>query len=285
MKNVSRRRLATLVSLLLCISLLPLDIALARPRGGGGGRGSFGGSRGGFSGGSRRGSFGGSRSGNYRNRGASPRINNNVNLQNRGNISSPSRNRSQYQQNRQTTRQNRPGERTDRQGERQTTRQDRQQGRTDRTDIRQRERTDRTDIRQRERTDRQRNRQDFIDDNYRGRWYGGGWYGGGYRVPPAWGWAGFATGLVIGAAITTPPPYYSTVYVGSTTYIYSDGIFLEPSGSSYIVVRPPVGAVVTYLPEGCSMIQINNLNYYDCSDIYYQPVYRDGSVVYRVVNF
>ncbi len=185
----------------------------------------------------------------------------------------------------QNTLQNRPGERTERQGNRQTTRQDRQQGRTDRTDIRQRERTERTDIRQREQTDRQRNRQDFIDDNYRGRWYGGGWYGGGYRVPPAWGWAGFATGLVIGAAITTPPPYYSTVYVGSTTYIYSDGIFLETSGSSYIVVRPPIGAVVTYLPEGCSMIQINNLNYYDCSDIYYQPLYRNGSVVYKVVDF
>ncbi len=267
MKNFSRGGLATLFSLLLFTSLLPLDIAFAQRRGGGG-RGFSGGYRGG-----------------YRSGGASPRINSSVNLQNRGNISSPSRNRSQYQQNRQNTLQNRQGERTERLGNRETTRQDRQGERTERTEIRQGERTERTDIRQGERTERQRNRQDFIDDNYRGRWYGGGWYGGGYRVPPAWGWAGFATGLVVGAAIATPPPYYNTIYVGSTTYIYSDGIFLEPSDNSYIVVRPPVGAVVTYLPEGCSMIQINNLAYYNCSDIYYQPLYRNGSTVYKVVQF
>ena len=277
MKNFSRRSLAALFSLLLFTSLLPLDIAFARPGRGGGGRGSFGGGgRGSFGGGS----FGGSRGG-----GASPRINSDVNLQNRGNISSPSGNRSQNQQNRQTTRQDRAGERTDRQGERQTTRQDRQDGRTERTEIRQEGRTERTEIRQDGRTERQNNRQDFVDDNYRGgRWYGGGWYGRGYRVPPAWGWVGFTTGLIIGAAISTPPPYYSTVYVGSTTYIYSDGIFLEPSGSSYIVVRPPVGAVVTYLPEGCEIIQLNNANYYNCSNIYYQPVYQSGNTVYRVVQ-
>ncbi|MDJ0535743.1 MAG: DUF6515 family protein [Xenococcaceae cyanobacterium MO_207.B15] len=261
MKNFSRRRLATLFSLLLFTTLLPLDIAFAQLRGGVGGRGS-------------------------RSRGASPRINSNIDLQNRGNISSPSRNRSQYQQNRQNTLQNRQGERTERQGNRQITQQDRQGERSERTEIRQGESTERTEIRQGERTERQDNRQDFIDDNYyRGRWYGGGWYGGGYYVPPGWGWVGFTTGLIIGATIATPPPYYSTIYVGSTTYIYSDGIFFQPSGSSYTVVRPPVGAVVTYLPEGCSMIQINNLNYYNCSDIYYQPVYRNGSVVYKVVDF
>ena len=272
MKSFSSRPLASLFALLLCVSLFPLDIASARPRGGGGGR------RGGAS-----------RSGSFNRGGASPRLNSNVNLQNRGNISSPSRNRSQFQQNqpnRQTTRQNRQGEITDRQGNRQTTRQDRQGERTERTDIRQGERTERTDIRQGERTDRQRNRQDFIDDNYYGgRWYGGGWYGGGYRVPPGWGWAAFTTGLIIGATIATPPPYYSTVYVGSTTYIYSDGVFLQPSGSSYVVIRPPVGAVVTYLPEGCTTVQIDNATYHNCSDIYYQPFYQNGNIVYKVVQF
>ena len=272
MKSFPPRSFATFFSLLLCLSLFPLDIAYARPRGGGGFRGGGGGFRSG--------------SGGYRGGGASPRINSNVNLQNRGNISSPSRDRSQFQQNRQTTRQNRQGEITERQGNRQTTWQDRQGERTERTEIRQEGRTERTDIRQGERTDRQRNRQDFIDDNYRGgRWYGGGWYGGGYRVPPGWGWAAFTTGLVIGSIIATPPPYYSTVYIGSTTYIYSDGVFLQPSGSSYVVIKPPVGAVVTYLPEGCTTTQINNALYYDCSDIYYQPFYQNGSTVYKVVQF
>ncbi len=275
MKKFSQRRLATLFSLLLCASLFSLDIAFARPRRGGGTRsGSFGGSR--------SGSFGG----NFRSGGASPRVNSNVNLQNRGNISSPSVNPSQYQQNRQTTLQNRQGEITERQGNRQTTQQNLQGERTERTEIRQGERTERTDIRQRESTERQENRQDFIDDNYYGgRWYGGGWYGGGYYVPPGWGWATFTAGLVIGSTVATPPPYYSTVYVGSTTYIYSDGVFLQPSGSSYVIVKPPVGVVVTYLPEGCKTVQINNATYYNCSDIYYQPFYQNGSTVYKVVQF
>ena len=249
MKRFSRCPFAHLYALLICTSLFSLEVVSARPRGGGARNGSV-------------------RSGSFRSGGASPRINSNVNLQNRGNISSPSGDRYQFQQNRQSTLQNQQLERTER------------------TDIRQGERTERTDIRQRESTDRQRNRQDFIDDNYYGgRWYGGGWYGGGYRVPPGWGWATFTTGLVIGATIATPPPYYSTVYVSSTPYIYSDGIFLQPSGSSYIVVKPPVGAVVTYLPEGCTKIQTNNIMYYDCSDIYYQPFYQNGNTVYKVVQF
>ena len=259
MKSSSQYPLAALLTLLLCTSLFPLELASARPRGGGARRCNY-----------RSGSFrsGVARRGNYRSGGASPRINSSVNLQNRGNINTYSGNRSQYQQNRQ-------GQRTERQGNRQITQQDRQ-----------REFTERTDIRQRESTDRQRNRQDFVDDNYYGgRWYGGGWYGGGYRVPPGWGWATFTTGLVLGATIATPPPYYSTVYVGSTNYIYSDGVFLQPSGSSYVVVNPPVGAVVTYLPEGCTKIQTNNIVYYNCSDIYYQPFYQNGNTVYKVVQF
>lgn len=273
MTSFAQKPLAALFALLLCVSLFPLEIASARP--GRGGRGA--------------------RSGSFRSGGASPRINRNVNLQNRGNISSPSRNRANFQQNRGNIsspsrnradfQQNRQNQRTDRQGNRQTTRQDRQGERTERTDIRQGERTERTDIRQGERTDRQRNRQDFIDDNYRGgRWYGGGWYGGGYRVPPGWGWATFTTGLVIGTIIATPPPYYSTVYVGSTNYIYSDGVFLEPSGSSYVVVEPPVNVVVNYLPEGCTTVKIDNTTYHNCSDIYYQPFYQNGDIVYKVVE-
>jgi hypothetical protein len=90
---------------------------------------------------------------------------------------------------------------------------------------------------------------------------------------------------VIGAAVNSLPPYYDTVYVGSTSYIYSDGVYLQPSGSSYTVVAPPVGAVVTYLPDSCTEIQLDNSFYYNCSEIYYQPFFQNGSTVYRVVQF
>ena len=283
MKRPLRQTLCVLFALVLSASLLPMGDAYAGR--GGGGRG--GGGRGG--GGSYRGGGGG---------GASPRVNRSVSTQDRGNFNSrsqPSRDRSQYQQGGQGQRAERQGQRQttqgERQGQRQTTQGERQGERTERQGQRQTtqgerqgERTERQGERQGERTERQGNRQDFIDDNYNDRWRGGGWYGGGYYVPPGWGWVGLTTGLVIGAAIATLPPYYNTVYVGSNSYIYSDGVYLQPSGSTYIVVSPPVGVVVTYLPDGCTTSQINNTLYYICSDIYYQPFFQNGSTVYRVVQ-
>ncbi len=92
-------------------------------------------------------------------------------------------------------------------------------------------------------------------------------------------------GLAIGASVASPPPSYDTVAVGSTTYIYSDGIYFQPTGSNYVVVEPPTGVVVSYLPEGCTQTQVNNNPYYNCNDIYYQPFYQNGSTVYQVVKF
>jgi len=290
MKSSLRQNLCVLAALLLGTSLLITDYVDARGGGGGASRGGG---------------------------GASPRVNRSSDLQNRGNFSNrsqPSRDFSGRQGERQTGQQNRQGERTERQGERQTGQQNRQGERSERTDTRQGERserqgerqtgqqnrqgerTERTDIRQGERTerqgerqqqvsDRQQNRQNFIDDNRNGYWRGGGWYGGGYYVPPGWGWVGLTTGLVIGSAIATLPPYYNTVYVGSTSYIYSDGIYLQPSGSSYTVVAPPIGAIVTYIPDGCTTITADNTLYYNCSGIYYQPLFENGSTVYQVVRF
>lgn len=122
-----------------------------------------------------------------------------------------------------------------------------------------------------------------VDGN---NWRGGGWYGGGYYVPPGWGWsaAAFAGGLAIGAAINQPPPYYSNIYVGGTPYMYSDGVYLSPQGSSYVVVAPPPGAVVSYLPNGCQAFEQNGGQYFSCSGVVYQPFYQNGSVAYQVVS-
>lgn len=250
MKRSLCQNLCVLAALLLGTSLLITDDVDARGGGGGGSRGGGGGSRGGG--------------------GASPRVSRSSDLQNRGNFS----NRSQPSR-----------DFSGRQGERQTGQQNRQGERSERTDIRQGERSERQGERQQQFSDRQQNRQNFIDDNRNGYWRGGGWYGGGYYVPPGWGWVGLTTGLVIGSALATLPPYYNTVYVGSTSYIYSDGIYLQPSGSSYTVVAPPIGAIVTYLPDGCTTITADNTLYYNCSGIYYRPLFENGSTVYQVVRF
>ncbi len=281
MNTIYRQSLMTFLTILLCFSLFPLELASAQRgrRGGGGAR----------------------RGGNFRSNGASPRVNRNVNLQNRGNFSRPqSIDRSPRQENRQINQQNRQTNLDQRQQNRQTNLDQRQQNRQTNLDQRQQNRQTNLENRQTNLDQRQQNRQDsirenqqnrqnFIDDNYYGgRWYGGGWYGRGYYTPPGWGaWAatvGLATGLAIGATVNSPPPYYDTVYVGSTSYIYSDGVFMQPNNGSYVIIAPPTGAVVTYLPEGCTQTQVNNDIYYNCSNIYYQPFYQNGTTVYKVVQ-
>lgn len=122
--------------------------------------------------------------------------------------------------------------------------------------------------------------------NAGGAWRGGGWYGGGYYVPPGWGWgaAAFAGGLAIGAALNSAPPYYSNIYVGGNPYLYSDGVYFTQQGSSYIVVAPPVGAVVSYLPEGCQAFTQDGSQYFSCSGVVYQPFYDNGNLAYTVVS-
>jgi Family of unknown function (DUF6515) len=111
-----------------------------------------------------------------------------------------------------------------------------------------------------------------------------GWYGRGYYTPPAWGIATFGTGLAIGAALNAPPPHYTTVVVSGTEYYYADGIYVQPSGGTHVVAAPPIGAVVTYLPEGCSTTISNGVQSFDCSGVVYQPYTQNGSVAYQVVN-
>lgn len=114
---------------------------------------------------------------------------------------------------------------------------------------------------------------------------GGSWWGGGYYPPPGWGAFTFAAGLTLGAALNSPPPYYESVYVGSTHYIYSDGIYMQPTGTTYVVIKPPIGAEVTYLPDGCKTTPVGDTLFYTCSGIVYEPSYRQGVTVYRVVRY
>jgi hypothetical protein len=100
-----------------------------------------------------------------------------------------------------------------------------------------------------------------------------------------WGLTTFAAGLVIGTVINNLPPYYVPIDVGGINYIYSDGVFLEPRGNNYIITRPPIGAVVPSIPDGCTTISSGGVVYYNCSGIIYQPFYLSNNLVYRVVQY
>lgn len=303
MKRLSNKPFIFTFAVLLTILTILSDVAYAGRGGGRGGGRSGGGARtssvnrssGSRSAGSRNTSSRStsSRSTSSRGGGASPRVSSSTSLQNRGNLSNSSStrqsNRQTNQGTRQTNRSDAQGNRQANQGERQTNRSDAQSNRQDNRQTNQSNRQENIGNRQDNRQDnignRQDNRQDFVNDN----WRGGGWYGGGYYAPPGWGaWAGavgLAAGLAIGASVDTPPPYYDTVYVGSTSYIYSDGVYMQPNDDSYVITSPPVGVVVNYLPDGCTVTQMGNTQYYDCAGIYYETVYQNGATAYRVIEY
>ena len=97
-----------------------------------------------------------------------------------------------------------------------------------------------------------------------------------------WGgyYGGLALGVVIGATIASLPDGYSTVYVSGVPYYYSGGVYYGQQGTSYVVIPPPVGAVVTVLPSDCFTVEIdeNDEEYYDCGGAFYDQV-DDGYAV------
>jgi hypothetical protein len=185
--------------------------------------------------------------------GSSSRVNSSVSTQNRGNISSPSRNNANV--NRANV----------------------NNANVNRTNV------NNANVNRNNNVNVNRNTNVNINNN-NNSWRGGGWNGGGYVTPPGWGLVGFATGLVVGAALSTPPPYSVPVIVGSNNFIYSDGVFLQPSGGQYIVVRPPIGAVVPSIPDGCTAKDNSGVVLYDCSGVIYQPFYQGNDLVYKVIR-
>ena len=74
---------------------------------------------------------------------------------------------------------------------------------------------------------------------------------------------------------------YLPVMAGGVNYYYEDGLYYAPDGRhSYVLVEPPVGAIVPAIPAEYRPVMINGITYYTDNGIYY--VYtRHG---YRVVN-
>lgn len=78
--------------------------------------------------------------------------------------------------------------------------------------------------------------------------------------------------------IVLPTKFVSIVIDGSQ-YYYCDGVFYRRGLYKYVVVEPPVGAVVPALPLGYETIKINNMTYYRYQGVYYQLVIPAGYAV------
>jgi hypothetical protein len=66
-----------------------------------------------------------------------------------------------------------------------------------------------------------------------------------------------------GAAVSVLPPGYVQASVGAVGYYYYDGVYYQPTTEgNYVVVAPPVGAIVPQLPLGAEAMAVGPTTYY-----------------------
>lgn len=78
-----------------------------------------------------------------------------------------------------------------------------------------------------------------------------------------------------------PDRYWKVPYRGQD-YFYSGGYWYRPQGPNYVVVAPPYGARVDYLPSYAQEVWLGNALFFLVADTYYQ--YLSDSREYVVVN-
>lgn len=69
----------------------------------------------------------------------------------------------------------------------------------------------------------------------------------------------------------------------NVTYYYDDGTFFLPRRNDYVVVAPPVGALVAELPSNYQTIVLEGRVYYKVDNVYYKEVVLDGYLWYEVL--
>ena len=111
------------------------------------------------------------------------------------------------------------------------------------------------------------------------------WFRPGFGVGVAAGAvAGTAAGIAIGAAVAAPTRGYLPVYYGGVNYAYYGGYYYQPAATGYVVVKPPLGAIVPTLPPGATATTVNGQTYFVYNDTYYKPVLVNGATGYQVVQ-
>ncbi|MCI2083110.1 MAG: hypothetical protein LKK19_04890 [Bacteroidales bacterium] len=66
-------------------------------------------------------------------------------------------------------------------------------------------------------------------------------------------------------------------------YYCDDGVFYVYSHGRYLVVKPPIGALVTSIPNDYYVISLSGGTFYKIDDTLYQDVVIDGSIYFEVV--
>ena len=72
-----------------------------------------------------------------------------------------------------------------------------------------------------------------------------------------------------GLRLSFVPDDSFVVNVGGGSYYYYDGLYYNRMGGEYVIVAPPIGAVVAAIPPDYRPVVINGVTYYTDNGIYY----------------
>jgi hypothetical protein len=73
----------------------------------------------------------------------------------------------------------------------------------------------------------------------------------------------------IGYSVNVLPPGYLTVGFGPRHLYFHGGVWWEPRGPGFVVIRPPFGVVIPVLPPAYSTVWYGGVPYYYADDVYY----------------
>jgi len=82
-----------------------------------------------------------------------------------------------------------------------------------------------------------------------------------------------------GHVIHRIPRDFRPIKVGRESFFYGDGFFYRYTPRGYILVAPPVGAIVPILPEEHTTVLVQKTPYYVYEDTYYVTAPSGGYVV------
>lgn len=82
-----------------------------------------------------------------------------------------------------------------------------------------------------------------------------------------------------GVCIARLPGAYVSLAVAGAEFFYCAGLYYRYSTAGYVVIEPPLGAVIPVLPDGYTVVYVNGLPYYYYASTYYTVAPSGGYVV------
>ena len=88
-------------------------------------------------------------------------------------------------------------------------------------------------------------------------------HGGGSGLPL------FVAGAVVGSFFASLPREHTRIIVNGVPYYYYDGVYYAACPNGYVIVNPPMGAVVPAIPAGMIPVVVGSTTYYYAGGVYY----------------